>query len=313
MNRVLLANAIGRKPASSQYRELLSSAFKYGLTEGTEKSDNISLTELGVSVTKPRDGEERGMAIKRATLQPDLFRRIYNHYSNGKLPQGTFFLSVLERDFGVPRERCQECANILVQNGQFAGILRELQGALYVIFDGEAAAEEQDFIPPDTAVPVDEALPLSLQPQVPTERFIFLGHGKNRRPLEQLKKVLDQFKIAYKVAVDEPQLARPIPVKVAQTMRECHSAILIFTADEEFQRADGTTIWRPSENVIYELGASSVLYDNRIVIFREEGVEFPANFDSIGRIPFERDRLDAKGLDLVKELVGLGLIRVQAA
>ena len=145
------------------------------------------------------------------------------------------------------------------------------------------------------------------------ERFIFLGHGKSRRPLEQLEKVLQQFKIPYKVAVDEPQMARPISVKVASVMRECHSAILIFTSDEEFKTPDDRLIWRPSENVIYELGASSVLYDNRIVIFKEEGLEFPTNFRDIGYIAFEKDKLDAKGVELIKELIALGLVKVQAA
>src|SRR5438093_1162099 len=72
MNRVLLANAIGRKPASSQYKELLSSGFKYGLTQGNEKSDNINLTELGTAITKPRDQHERVKSIREAALQPDL-------------------------------------------------------------------------------------------------------------------------------------------------------------------------------------------------------------------------------------------------
>ena len=33
---------------------------------------------------------------------------------------------------------------------------------------------------------------------------VFIAHGKNRVPLEQLKKALDQFKVQYAVAVDEP-------------------------------------------------------------------------------------------------------------
>jgi predicted nucleotide-binding protein len=96
-------------------------------------------------------------------------------------------------------------------------------------------------------------------------------------------------------------------------MKECHSAVLIFTADEEFRDAEGEVIWRPSENVIYELGAAAVLYENRIVIFKEEGIDFPTNFRDIGHISFEKDKLDAKGLDLVRELIALGLLKVQAA
>ena len=113
-------------------------------------------------------------------------------------------------------------------------------------------------------------------------KAIFVAHGKNKKPLEQLKHILEQFKIPYKVAVDEPNLGRPIGEKVRETMQECNCAILIFTADEEFQDKEGNTIWRPSENVVYELGASGYLYGNRVVILKEESVEFPSNFKDLG-------------------------------
>ena len=68
---------------------------------------------------------------------------------------------------------------------------------------------------------------------------IFVAHGKNKKPLEQLKKILDQFRIPYKVAVEEPNLGRPISTKVKETMQSCNCAILIFTADKEFQDGSG--------------------------------------------------------------------------
>jgi len=139
---------------------------------------------------------------------------------------------------------------------------------------------------------------------------IFIAHGKNKKPLEQLKKILDQFRIPYKVAVEEPNLGRPIGGKVRDIMKSCNCAILIFSADEEFKDKDGNTIWRPSENVVYELGATAFLYDNRIVIMREEGVAFPTNFRDIGYISFEKEQLDAKALDILKELIGFGIVKV---
>ncbi len=319
MNRILLASALGRKPASSQYKLLLSSSLKYGLTTGTEKSETIGLTSLGVSAVKPRDPGERNKALRTAALQPELLRRIYEDYNNGKLPQGDFFLNILERDFHVPHDRCGECAELLVKNGLLVGIVQELQGTLYVLLEAEgtAPAVEGDLAasPGETLEDATRVPAAPVAPQTPPagERYIFIAHGKNRKPLEQLEKVLKKFGVPYKVAVDEPQLAQPISMKVAQTMRECSSAILIFTADEEFTTPDAQTIWRPSQNVIYELGAASVLYDNRIVIFKEEGLDFPTDFHDIGNIPFEKDRLDAKGVDLIQELIALKLIKLQPA
>lgn len=51
-------------------------------------------------------------------------------------------------------------------------------------------------------------------------------------------------------------------------------AILIFTRDEKFF----DEIWRPSENVVHELGATSFAYSDRIVIFKEKGLHFPLTF-----------------------------------
>ena len=139
---------------------------------------------------------------------------------------------------------------------------------------------------------------------------IFVAHGKTKKPLEQLKKILAQFKIPYKVAVEEPNLGRPIGTKVREIMEACNCAILIFTADEEFQDLEGNTIWRPSENVVYELGAAGFLYDKRIVILKEEGVQFPSNFEELGYISFSKDQLESKSIDVLKELIGFGIVKI---
>lgn len=139
---------------------------------------------------------------------------------------------------------------------------------------------------------------------------IFIGHGKNKKPLEQLKKILDQFQIPYKVAKDEPNLGRPISAKVKATMSECNCAILIFTADEEFSSPDGEAVWRPSENVVHELGAVSYLYESRIVILKEEAVKLPSNFSDLGYISFGKDQLQAQSMEVLKELIGFGIVKV---
>ena len=141
-------------------------------------------------------------------------------------------------------------------------------------------------------------------------KSIFIGHGKNKKPLEQLKKILDQFQIPYKVAIDEPNLGRPISAKVKSTMSDCNCAILIFTADEAFATPNGETVWRPSENVIHELGATSYLYGSRIVILKEESVNLPSNFSDLGYISFSKDQLQAQSMDVLKELIGFGIVKV---
>lgn len=139
---------------------------------------------------------------------------------------------------------------------------------------------------------------------------IFLAHGKNKAPLEQLKKILGQFNIPFKVAIDEPNLGRPISSKVRETMQQCNCAILLFTADEKLIDKNNDEIWRPSENVVYELGACSYLYGDRVVIIKEDKVLFPSNFRDIGYISFSDGGMDAKAMEILKELIGFGIVKV---
>jgi predicted nucleotide-binding protein len=164
----------------------------------------------------------------------------------------------------------------------------------------------------EPAQPVGPPLSESLKKKTGPElgQAIFVAHGKNKKPLEQLKRILEQFKIPFRVATDEPNLGRPIGSKVREVMESCNCAILIFTADEEFKNQKGDEVWRPSENVVYELGASGYLYGNRIVIMKEEGVDFPANFRDLGYISFGKDALDAKAMEVLKELIGFGIVKV---
>jgi len=47
------------------------------------------------------------------------------------------------------------------------------------------------------------AAPAAVEPEA-LGQAIFVAHGKNKKPLDQLKRILDQFKIPFKAAVDEP-------------------------------------------------------------------------------------------------------------
>lgn len=150
-----------------------------------------------------------------------------------------------------------------------------------------------------------------------TAGSLTLAHGKNHTPLDQLKAALGQFKVQFAVAINEPNAGRPISKKVAALMRdECSSGIFIFTADERFLRegvnGEHEEVWRPSENVVYELGAASILYENRIVIFKEKGVSFPSDFNDLGYIEFEKDQLVAELGNLFSELVALDILEVRA-
>src|SRR5438445_4400832 len=70
MRRLFVAEAISRKPGSSEFKFLLSSSSKYGLTIGTEKAEYIELTNVGQGFTKPRTPDERVAALQKAATTP---------------------------------------------------------------------------------------------------------------------------------------------------------------------------------------------------------------------------------------------------
>ncbi len=323
MNRLLLANAISRKPSSRQYRDLLSSSFSYGLTKGTEKADNIELTELGRKVTKPVSPQEEMIGKKTAAVTPMTFQRVYDYYKGNKWPTGKFFENTLEVQFNIPKEYVEEVNDLLLKNGKLANILRVISGSLFVMLDDvhpstvsnnqesvdEFDKEIEDKIEEEGIGESQGGLDKNLSDEKITKpKPIFIAHGKNKTLLEQLKKILEQFKIPYKIAIDEAHSGRPISQKVRELMQECGSAIFIFSSEGEPKKEEEKSIL--NLNVVFELGAASVLYGDKIIIFKEEELDLPSDFSDIGHIPFEKNKLDSKTLELFKELVSMGFVKV---
>ncbi len=318
-----VALALGMSPGSSSFRDLLSSSIKYGLTSGSFNQPKVSLESLGKSIVAPTSPEERRVALFQIALRPEPFHRVYDYYKGKKLPDPQFLANTLVREFGVSKENVDKFVEVFNANLAYLGLVKESPTGKWL----SAEPSQEDILPSNgasttatLATPgITEAPrpkpPAAAQPEgvSPLRNAIFVGHGKDKGPRGQLEKILTEYHLPFKVAEDEANRGRPISQKVAEIMHECGAAILIFTADEEFTNKDGETIFRPSENVIHELGAASVLYGSRIIIFRDSRVQLPTNFRDIGYISFEPNQLAAKVNDLFRELIGFGLIKISVA
>ena len=220
-------------------------------------------------VTHLIDPVKRTKALRQAILKPSVFNKFFEDYGDKKLPSLEMLGKILMSDYGVPESFADECASLIVENGRFVGIIRDIGGSPHVIIQTE---EDEGIINPKGTIPkeipklpieegdTEHKLTSPEAAQFSKPKPIFIGHGKNKSPLEKLQKLLSSFQIPYRVTTEEANLGRPIPQKVKDTMIQCGSAILIFTCDEKFHDAEGNEIWRPSENVGHELGASSFLY-----------------------------------------------------
>lgn len=339
VNRLTLAELMDSTPTSRKFKDLVAASRFYGLTNGGVNANEFSLTNLGERAT---GGDEVAQiaALKEAVMNVAAFKVFFETFNAKKVPAAAPLRDFLIKSADVDPSKTDEVIEYLLSDAATAGLTRPMKGgADWVDLSGT---------PTPTATSQDSTLPEDEdedeEPGEPDDsegteseggdaghrhtdrrqtsdagagRKVFIAHGKNRIPLEQLKKALDQFKVKYAVAVDEANRGRPISKKVAELMEsDCSSGIFIFTADERFLREkdDGTTeeVWRPSENVVYELGAASILYDNRIVIFKEKGVSFPSDFSDLGYIEFDKDQLVAELGALFTELVGLDILEVRA-
>jgi predicted nucleotide-binding protein len=325
-----VAKAMGVSAGSGPFRMICGASIAYGLTEGGAFADLISLTDLGRRVVAPLKEGDDSKAIKEAFLKPRVIREFLTKFNNNALPKDDIGKNILE-ELGVPRNVVDRAWTAIVEGSKSLGLLVENKGKWYVDIDITAKVNglqtpaitpvdednglgEDDANVAEGVVNFESKAPPPNPPKPERGNAIFLGHGANKAPLEQLKKMLTALKIPYKVATEEPNQGLPIPTKVARIMaEECSSAILTFTKDIKFFDAEQQEVWRPSENVMHELGASGVLYGGRIIIFKEKGLTLPSNFSSIGYIEFETGHLESKTMDLLQELVVFGLVKISAA
>lgn len=327
MNRILLAEALGFSPAASGFRELITSAGRYGLIEGSYNSETIELTKLGDRYTKPANEGQRLEAARQAVVNVPIFGQLLEHYKNNKLPATDILKGILERPpFEVDAQWSEEVANLFLANGREVGFVREVSGSTWVLLEAGRPTEAPSAVREAPSGPtVAETAPSAAKPSqepsaqisgepspVPPQRQVFVAFGKDREALKQLQTILNELDIPYLVAEEEPHIGRPISDKVAELMKACTTGIFIFSADDRFEDKDGNTLLKPRENVVFELGAASLLYGRRIVIFKEEGVSLPTDFRDLGYIEYQRGNLAAKSIELLKELVALKAIKIQA-
>ncbi|MBI5643869.1 MAG: nucleotide-binding protein [Deltaproteobacteria bacterium] len=310
-----VASALNMTPSSGTFRNLCGSAIAYGLTAGGYNAKEITVEPLSKRILAPLAEGDDLVAKREAALKPRILGEFIRKYENSPLPRHDIALNVLN-EMGVPRERTESVYTLILDTAQAVGLIREIKNKQYIDLSGVHVAAKLQ-VSSDAGEPEEQppALPIETESGTMSARkelgqAIFVAHGKNKKTLEQLKRILEQFRIPYKVAIDEPNLGRPIGAKVKEIMESCNCAILIFTSDEEFQDKNGNSVWRPSENIVYELGASGYLYGSRIVILKEETVEFPTNFRDLGYISFAKDQLEAKSMDVLNELIGFGIVKI---
>jgi hypothetical protein len=309
-----VAIAIDKSPGSSDFRVLLSSSIKYGLTTGSYNQAKVSLTALARDILEPTSDETRSRALSQAAFTPPIFGRIFDAYKNKKVPDPQFFQNALVRDFGVSRDQAGRCASVFQDNAEYLGLVRQASTGKWL------AAEPLGFAFPEDHADQSEteglgsllsgqrsspnggetetgglkALPPGPTPATsdPRARRVFITHGKNRGFIDPARKLLSFGELEAVVASEKQTVAQPVPEKVMEDMRSCGAALI--HVDDERRLLDSETNEHVvlNENVLIEIGAAMALYGRRFILVVKEGVKLPSNLQGLYEVRYSGDALD---------------------
>ena len=307
-----LSKKLGVSTNSSGFGNLIRASKEYGLTKGAwskAATTTISITSLGQSIVVPQVGVDSDAYKLTALLTPFIFRNTLEPMNNKPIPDSEAGSNTLALNNNMDPADARKCYDILMKNIEYLGLTEDRQGKKYLALGRRSPSAPVQSEAAVVQPVVENGMTASAEPAPMASaapKPVFVAHGKNQKPLEQMREILRTFKIDHEVAVDEPHGGRPISQKVAELMKGSSFGIFIFTADESAVDDEGREVWRPSQNVVYELGAASVLYGGNIIICKEKDVSFASDFSDLGYITFDKDELEAQALPIVKELAHAG-------
>lgn len=309
-DRVLLARSLGTTPASSGFTMKLNSSAKYGLTQGGYNDERISITDRGQAIVAPRGGDELRDALIEASMNPELFGQFYRMLDGKRIPEDAYAQNVLQREMGVRPDLTGECLTVIKSNGLYVGILAEHPDGLRVnlsktsnsvVQEADLSIEEnsrQAAISMSGDGPANTAL---------TNGKVFLGHSVDSGGLRMVQSTLTEFGIPYESVMSKPGSVLPVPIEISDEMRNCTAAVLVLTRHDDPGYKDEHA---DVDSILYQLGASSVLYGGKIVVFYEGDVDLIENCSGIGKVIYNASKPHDASLALIRELYKAGIIKV---
>jgi len=318
-DRLSLAESLRLSPGSSKFRMLITASTKFGLTIGSYASSKIELTPLAISIFKPQSDAEKKKALNRALFNVDFYEKIFNKYNKNKVPAKKHFKNTLEREFEIPQDDTEQCYNLIIQNAKELNILHKISGSSYInleLFGNHEVAEEEftktlenensETVEGEIESPEIEGSKVNKIISVAdvkkiTKPKVFIAHSKNKKILEQVKQILEFGQFEPVIAEEVETSAIPIPKKIFGLMRECNCAIINISADEQEKLADES--YKINENVLIEIGASFLMYDQKVILLVDKRMELPSNLQGLYRCEYEGNELSwDTGIKLTKVL-----------
>lgn len=292
MKRIFVADHLKIKPESSNFRYLVSSSHRYGLTKGGAQAEYLSLTPLGESIAKIKDERQKIPFLQEALQKVKVFKDFYQRYRDARLPSDDYAKNLLKDEFKVPEEHLDECLNLIITNGRFTEIIQDVAGAPRVVFERAPSIPSEEKIEKKEKAEVEEKFEEIEEKEIPEEvkkPRVFISHSKNKKIVKQIKQILDFGQFENVIAEERETTAIPIPEKVFGLMRNCDCAIINVSADEQEKREDGT--YGINQNVLIEIGAAFLMYNKKVILLVDKRIELPSNLQGLYRCEYKGDEL----------------------
>jgi len=249
----LLAESLGTTLKSSAFVQRLGSSSRYGITVGSHTSEQISLTDLGESITAPRDFEERSNAITEAARHPEVFRKFYDIHAGKPLPEIPYASNTLVREMGINQELTEECLRIIRANGLLTGIVIERSGSLVVApLDAVPNDYETDGLQPSAELePRDgEARPKE------DDAFVLVVSAEDDPVASEVYGLIATLSVPVRAAEIDVQVSQVISPSISTALRSARGCTFIWPGNEriEEQRQLLTRTWMTVGAASFQLG-----------------------------------------------------------
>jgi len=107
---------------SNKFFYLAAASRDYGLTVGSRDTEKIGLAPLGREIFFAGNEQAKQQKMAEAFFSVDIFKKVYDHYGSGKLPEDQYLNNTLLKDFDLPAEFHADFRRIFEANCKFLGI-----------------------------------------------------------------------------------------------------------------------------------------------------------------------------------------------
>jgi len=116
-----IATAVNIAQRSSNFQSLISSARDFGLINGNDRSEQISLTDLGREIVYAPDAKTELLKKREAFDKVDIFSKVLAHYKGSALPEMKYLGNTLKTTFGLDEEYHADFSRLFAENTKYLG------------------------------------------------------------------------------------------------------------------------------------------------------------------------------------------------